>query len=163
MDASAIMQNDTKVENMKAMTDACREYGVYSSSASPPPGRGGQAPFPRKEKEPDPDYGMAGRPEPKAKPGTCIPWEEKVKELPELSGDTDLIKTIWESTDALGNLYIWHRKKRKLVREIYRYLDEGKNLDFLWTIPLEDVFSDKKATIAKRKKIREERDNPRRY
>lgn len=59
--------------------------------------------------------------------------------------------------------YAITERGRKLVREIYRYLDEGKNLDFLWTIPLEDVFSDKKATIAKRKKIREERDNPRRY
>ncbi len=29
MDASAIMQDDTKVENLRAMTDATREYGVY--------------------------------------------------------------------------------------------------------------------------------------
>ena len=29
MDASAIMQNDTSVENLKAMTDFTREYGVY--------------------------------------------------------------------------------------------------------------------------------------
>jgi len=29
MDAAAIMQNDTKVENMKALTDFTREYGVY--------------------------------------------------------------------------------------------------------------------------------------
>ncbi|MGB2755437.1 MAG: uroporphyrinogen decarboxylase family protein [Phycisphaerae bacterium] len=29
MDASAIIQNDAKVENMKAMTDFTREYGVY--------------------------------------------------------------------------------------------------------------------------------------
>ena len=29
MDASAIMQNDTKIENIKAMTDFTREYGVY--------------------------------------------------------------------------------------------------------------------------------------
>ncbi len=29
MDAEAIMQNDTEVENLKAMTDACREYGIY--------------------------------------------------------------------------------------------------------------------------------------
>lgn len=29
MDASAIMQNDTKTENLKAMTDFTREYGVY--------------------------------------------------------------------------------------------------------------------------------------
>jgi len=29
MDASAIVQNDAKVENIKAMTDFTREYGVY--------------------------------------------------------------------------------------------------------------------------------------
>ena len=29
MDASAIMQNDSKVENVKAMTEFTREYGVY--------------------------------------------------------------------------------------------------------------------------------------
>ena len=29
MDASAIMQDDTKAENLRAMTDFTREYGVY--------------------------------------------------------------------------------------------------------------------------------------
>jgi len=29
MDSSAIVQNDAKIENMRAMTDATREYGVY--------------------------------------------------------------------------------------------------------------------------------------
>jgi uroporphyrinogen-III decarboxylase len=29
MDASAIVQNDAKVENIKVMTDFTREYGVY--------------------------------------------------------------------------------------------------------------------------------------
>jgi uroporphyrinogen-III decarboxylase len=29
MDASAIMQDDTKVENVRAMTELTREYGVY--------------------------------------------------------------------------------------------------------------------------------------
>ena len=29
MDASAIVQNDAKIENMRAMTDFTREYGVY--------------------------------------------------------------------------------------------------------------------------------------
>ena len=29
MDAEAIMQNDVKIENLRAMTDACNEYGVY--------------------------------------------------------------------------------------------------------------------------------------
>jgi uroporphyrinogen-III decarboxylase len=29
MDASAIIQNDAKTENIKAMTEFTREYGVY--------------------------------------------------------------------------------------------------------------------------------------
>lgn len=29
MDAGAIMQNDTSIENMKAMTEFTRDYGVY--------------------------------------------------------------------------------------------------------------------------------------
>jgi hypothetical protein len=29
MDASAIIQNDAKIENIKAMTDFTREYGQY--------------------------------------------------------------------------------------------------------------------------------------
>jgi hypothetical protein len=29
MDASAIVQDDAKIENMKAMTEFTREYGVY--------------------------------------------------------------------------------------------------------------------------------------
>ncbi|MBN1490141.1 MAG: hypothetical protein JXA69_09505, partial [Phycisphaerae bacterium] len=29
MDASAIIQNDAKVENIQALTDFTREYGVY--------------------------------------------------------------------------------------------------------------------------------------
>ena len=42
------------------------------------------------------------------KPGVCIPWEQKVKELPEISGDKELIQKKWEDIDALGYLYIWH-------------------------------------------------------
>jgi hypothetical protein len=29
MDASAIVQNDAKVENIRAMTEAAHEFGVY--------------------------------------------------------------------------------------------------------------------------------------
>ncbi|HPD45319.1 MAG TPA: hypothetical protein P5279_00560 [Anaerohalosphaeraceae bacterium] len=41
------------------------------------------------------------------RPGVCIPWEEKLKELPQIKGDADLLKKIWEDTDALGYMYIW--------------------------------------------------------
>jgi hypothetical protein len=106
MDASAIMQNDTKPENLKALTDFTREYGVYSSGSS----------FVETENPkitPDTDalfernYGMADQLSPKVKPGVCIPWQEKVKELPKILGDQELVKRIWEDVDSLGNMFIW--------------------------------------------------------
>ena len=102
MDASAIMQNDTSVENMRALTDFTREYGVYSASsnqATPQsPSAGADVSGLR---------GLTGWPEPRVKPGVCFPWEEKVKELPEITGDKELVRRIWENLDALGNTYIW--------------------------------------------------------
>jgi len=44
---------------------------------------------------------------PKRKPGVCIPWEEKKKELPQISGDEALVKKTWEDIDSLGYVYIW--------------------------------------------------------
>ena len=44
---------------------------------------------------------------PKREPGVCIPWEEKMKEFPEICGDKELVKRIWEDVDALGYTYIW--------------------------------------------------------
>lgn len=41
-------------------------------------------------------------------PGTCTPWEEKEKELPAICGDKELVRRVWEETDALAYLYIWH-------------------------------------------------------
>ena len=50
---------------------------------------------------------MAKQKEPKRNPGVCIPWEEKKKELPEISGNKELVKKVWEDIDALGYVYIW--------------------------------------------------------
>ena len=97
MDASAIVQNDAKVENVRAMTEFTREYGVYDGpvyTADDLPGE--PAPVPQ-----------GAIPESKAPPGVCIPWEEKRKELPQISGDEDLVRKVWEDIDALGNMYIW--------------------------------------------------------
>ncbi|MBM4083023.1 MAG: hypothetical protein FJ278_25165, partial [Planctomycetes bacterium] len=99
MDASAIMQNDTKPENLKAMTEFTREYGVYSQGSSQPPKL---SPEP-----PGKGFGLSGRAQPKVKPGACIPWEEKRKETPQITGDAALVQRIWEETDALGNMFIW--------------------------------------------------------
>ena len=101
MDASAIVQNDATIENMRAMTDFTREYGVYdgatsgveiiapSASVALPPSRGG-IPAPKR-----------------VQPGACIPWEDKRKELPAITGNEEIVKQIWEENDALGNMYIW--------------------------------------------------------
>jgi uroporphyrinogen-III decarboxylase len=98
MDASAIMQSDARLENVKAMTDFTREYGVYSSapsSAPPPP--------PPSERPPAP-----AAPLPKVAPGVCFPWERKLSELPSIPGDAALARRIWEEVDSLAYFYIWH-------------------------------------------------------
>jgi hypothetical protein len=41
------------------------------------------------------------------RPGVCIPWEEKKKEFPEITGDEALVKKTWEDVDSLGYVYIW--------------------------------------------------------
>lgn len=102
LDASAIIQNDATVENMRAFTEAGREYGVYSSGSlgtttppaadAPPLPRGGRMPAP------------AG---PQAQPGVTIPWEDEVRVLPPIKGDADLVRRIWEQVDAFGHMYIW--------------------------------------------------------
>jgi hypothetical protein len=99
MDASAIMQDDTSIENIRAMTEFTREYGVYSGSSYQCESRLNSAP--------PTVAGMAEQPTPKAKPGACFPWEEKLKEIPEITGDKEIVKRIWENIDALGNMYIW--------------------------------------------------------
>lgn len=43
----------------------------------------------------------------KRPPGTCFPWEEKVKDLPPIQGDGELVKRVWQDIDALGYMYIW--------------------------------------------------------
>jgi len=96
LDASAIMQDDTSAENLRAMTDFAREYGVYSSGHSSPP------PTP----QPPAGHTAVWR-ETRTPPGACIPWEEKARELPQLTGDPDLVRRVWQEIDGLGNAFVW--------------------------------------------------------
>ena len=50
---------------------------------------------------------MAGRPGPTPAPGLCRPWEEKARELGEISGDKDMIRKVWNDIEGLANTYIW--------------------------------------------------------
>ncbi|MEM2702040.1 MAG: uroporphyrinogen decarboxylase family protein [Candidatus Bathyarchaeia archaeon] len=102
IDASAIIQNDAKVENIKAMTEFTRKYGKYSLDRI-------------RDLEPQSHYNRNGKEysgslhfsKSRVKPGVCIPWEEKRKELQRISGDENLIKKIWEEIESFGYLFIW--------------------------------------------------------
>lgn len=96
MDASAIIQNDAQIENMRAMTEFTREYGVYNG-----PSDSIQTPT-------SVSAAVNAIPQGRVKPGVCIPWEEKLKEIPKITGDPALLHRVWEDVDALGYLYIWH-------------------------------------------------------
>jgi hypothetical protein len=104
MDASAIVQRDAKVENIRAMTDATLEYGGYSqghaSTVSAP-----HAPKPMAE-DATPGHFVStdtgGRP-----PGVCVSWHEKRATLPPILGDEALCQRIWQSVDRLAAMYIW--------------------------------------------------------
>ena len=129
MDAGAIMQDDTSIENLRALTDFTREHGVYSASSDRRLSQSAAARTANALRVEDNSRsgekdnlaqlrpchgadvsklaGMANRPVPRIKPGICRPWEEKVKELPPITGDQDLVRRVWENVEALGNTYIW--------------------------------------------------------
>ncbi|MBL8232156.1 MAG: hypothetical protein JNL98_26910 [Bryobacterales bacterium] len=98
MDASAIMQNDATVDNVRAMTEFTREYGVYSATPSD-----GPPPPPPQERPPAPAWPLG-----KVPPGACVAWEQKRKEIASIPGDATLCKQVWENVDALAYFYIWH-------------------------------------------------------
>lgn len=105
MDASAIMQDDTSIENLRALTDFTREYGVYSSSPTTPSDLNQLRPC--HGADVSKLTGLTGHPASRIKPGVCLPWEVKQKELPAITGDQDLVRRVWENVESLGNTYIW--------------------------------------------------------
>jgi hypothetical protein len=50
---------------------------------------------------------MTDQERPGAPPGTCLPWDEKKKDIPQITGDEDLVRRVWEDTDGLAYVYIW--------------------------------------------------------
>jgi hypothetical protein len=104
MDASAIVQREAKVENIRAMTDATLELGVYSRGHASPALRPG-APKPAVAEA------TAGQFVPTAvgrrPPGVCVSWPEKRAALPAIQGDEALCERVWQSIDGLAAMYIW--------------------------------------------------------
>ena len=50
----------------------------------------------------------ADKPDTKTKPGVCIPWDQKRRELSQITGDEELLRRVWEDIDELAYIYIWH-------------------------------------------------------
>lgn len=102
MDASAIIQNDAKTENIKAITEFARRYGKYPLEQSQ-----GSESQSYADKNEDKSSSALHYSKSRVKPGVCIPWEEKRKELPRISGDENVFKRIWEEIESFGHLFIW--------------------------------------------------------
>ena len=105
MDAGAIMAIDTQPENLRALTDATHEFGVYSATgemALRDPDAPTFAPHEYAIAEGLPPY-PAGR----TPPGQCVPWAEKRGEVGPISGDPDVLERVWNQVDGLANMFIW--------------------------------------------------------
>lgn len=100
MDASAIMQNDTTPENMRALFEATREFGCYDEpDVLPEPLRVAPATITRTAGVP----GTTGH-----QPGVCVSWEEHTAELAgPIEGGEELAQRVWEAADSGGATFTW--------------------------------------------------------
>ena len=78
MDAAAIIQNDARVENMRALTEATLDFGGYSRGHASAPTAGGPLPE-AADARPDAFVNRSGGVRP---PGTCIAWERDAAAAP---------------------------------------------------------------------------------
>lgn len=97
LDAGAIMQNDTSIENMQVMTNYIREHGGYSRSSPAPKPAIFQAP-------PDPRL-LASHRRPA---GTVVPWADERARLPEITGDQEIVRRTLGGIDAWAYTFLWH-------------------------------------------------------
>jgi hypothetical protein len=100
MDANALIMNDAKVENVKAMIDFTLDYGTYSQGSS-------NATIDEVKTIDHPLPTGFGDLYQRRQPGTIIPWEEKKKEFLDIQGDESIAKRDWEMVDRMGYNFCW--------------------------------------------------------
>ena len=105
MDATAIIQNDATVENMRAMTEATLEYGVYSAAVTDAP-TVPTRPAPV-EVDATPGQFIPAVSDDCVAAGECVPWSVKRCEIEAIPGDEQLCRDVWQNIDALGNMFVW--------------------------------------------------------
>lgn len=99
LDASALLMDDANLENVRAMIDFTREYGIYSESSRSS----------LDNLKPDTRSPNKGIPCPNVHrpPGVCFPWEEKKSSFPPITAHEEHIRKVWENIDRLGYLFCW--------------------------------------------------------
>jgi len=100
MDASALIMNDAKIENVKAMIDFTINYGVYSGA----PSIKDLHELKNKIRPCTNQYEFTQSTRP---PGTCIPWSEKRKDFSHFQEDENPVRHMWEKIDAQGYSFCW--------------------------------------------------------
>ncbi len=102
MDSSAIMQNDTKIENFSALCEACREYGVYSSSHST------EVVAPLKNRDLNVVSGMSALQKEIEDASYITTWQDYKDALSKpILGDETLCEKIWCDIEKMGTNFIW--------------------------------------------------------
>ena len=101
MDASALIMDDAKVENVRAMIDFTLDYGTYSQSETPAP----ELERMKKVQRPAPKGIRA--PQQKRPLGVCVPWSQMKVDLPPITGREELARGVWEKVDRLGYSFCW--------------------------------------------------------
>jgi len=86
------MLSDIKPENVKAAIEYTHEHGVYSQST------------PARPMAAAPTHHIPDGTRP---PHVCRPWEEESAAYKNLTGDTALVKKIWQQNDAAAYNYLW--------------------------------------------------------
>ncbi|MFW5980633.1 MAG: uroporphyrinogen decarboxylase family protein [Halanaerobiaceae bacterium] len=100
-DASAIIQNDAKIENVKAMTECVREYGKYQYGI-----KKNEKEMKNSDSLNPGDYIDLNQGEPV--PGVCRSWKSKARDYSEIKGNEQLVKQTWDELEGLAHMFIWH-------------------------------------------------------
>lgn len=99
VDAGAIMQNDTRTENLRAMTQAARDFGGYS--------RGHSRLQPSKPSGMEPGSAIGRLPAPSLAPGLCADYAAATVGREPTQGGADLDRAIWSDVEGLAYTFIW--------------------------------------------------------
>ncbi len=100
MDASALIMDDAKTENVKEMIDFTLNYSGYSKTPK-------VKDLNELKNVSRPLAGQYSFQQFKRPPGTCIPWSEKRNDFTKFIEDENIVRRMWEKIDSQGYSFCW--------------------------------------------------------